>query len=292
MISATVTFAGRLVRIDGPEPVIGLARVVLAHHEVPRPAAPDATLTCAVAPGGAPATMSGEAGRRTWTLPADILDGGANWFFYYGFAKALHVVWADLGLIAVHGGLLVDCDDTAVLVVGHRHDGKSSTAAGWLDEGGRLAGDDTALMDMRCDPPLFSGLLREMHLDRELAALLPGLDGVADAEPYLPGRPRVGYDWAGRFPGQVMAKPVSISAVVRTRVDRTRETSARPLPAGSGWDVVRSTLEADPGVAEAIPAARRHLGRLTAWEVTWGPDIWTSRGKHLGFLRRLLGAAG
>jgi hypothetical protein len=285
--SASFEFAGRAVRVDGAGEVVDMIAEVLAHHAAPAAAA-SAVLTCTVATEPADASaLSGPLGRRHWIVPADILGNGFNWFFYHGFAAVLARLWADLGLVGLHGGLLVDGENKGVLVVGDRHDGKSSVAAGWLDEGGRLASDDTALLDVHLDPPMASGFLRELHLDKALVPMLPGLTGLGEAEPYLPGRPRLGYDWIERFPGQMVAYPVVVAAVIRTRVDSTRPSAGRRLPVGSAWRLsVKAAGGADAGAC--LSPARAFLESLDAWEVTWGPDVWTTPGKHFAVLRSLL----
>jgi hypothetical protein len=291
MVEALFTFAGHSLRVEGWPDAVRLARGVLRHHERPAAAAASAVLAfvpaaaaCAVTPG----LLRRDERTWTWSVPRDIVRAGPDWFFYHGFAWALHQMWDALGFVRLHAALLYGERSGGILVAGERHDGKSSVAAGWLGQGGALATDDTVLLNPAGRPPLAAGVLRELHLDSRLFPMLPGLDGLADSEPYLPGRSRVRYDWVTRYPAQVVRGPVSVDAVIRTRVSAGGPTSARRVDGPEAAGIVRAAVEGEPGRLE--PAAE-WLAGVPAWEVTWGPDLWSMPGLHYAYLTGLLEVA-
>jgi hypothetical protein len=292
MASATFMFGGRALRVEGRSDAVGLARAVLRHHEHPAASEAEAgavlrLIRCDAGAGAAANTARGRAPAWTWAVPEHVVRDGPDWFFYYGFAQVLHQVWDGLGFVRLHGALLCGEESGGILVTGERHDGKSSVAAGWLEQGGALATDDTVLLDAYGCPPRGVGVLRELHLDRSLAPVLTRLDGLAEAEPYLPGRPRIRYDWVTRFPAQVVRVPVAIGAVIRTRVAVGRPTSARRIGQPAAAEVIRAAVEGDTG---RLGPARQWLDSVPVWEVTWGPDLWSMPGMHRGYLGELCSA--
>jgi hypothetical protein len=282
------SIAGHRIDVVAPSGVTDAIAHLLRYHADAAAPAPSALVRLDLADGEAAPACTLEhtdAGMRTsvWTIPAASSAWSPERVYYRALFAILARVLASLDVVRLHGALLAEERLGGVLLLGDRGAGKSSTSAAWVHEGGAVATDDTVLVG--ADGRVY-GLHRELHVDPDLASRLPGLPGLSTAVEYLPGSHRLAYDWCADFPDRRAARVDPVAHVVASRVDAGASTTLRPLSDEELRDLIATAIEAEKENALISAAARDAAVTLLAgahgWDATWGADVWTRPGKHIG----------
>jgi hypothetical protein len=231
-----------------------------------------------------------------WGFATDLSGWTAEHFFYWVLSPLLSEVLAELQIARLHGAMLCDAQIGTVLFLGDRGAGKSSTVAAWLESGGTVLTDDTLMLRENTGQVACYGLRRELHVDPALSEVLRGLPALDTAKPYLPGKPRLAYDWVRYFPEQQVDTLPPPEHIIHTGVLAAEATTATALTAPALARLVTQYFEQEPTNALLAPKTRavllQSLQQANGWNVRWGADIWQQDGKHVGFLRRQLSPSG
>lgn len=293
METVAIEFAKRIVafRVDGG--IASSLRYLFRHHHFSDAEADAVIVLRATRPPEERVPMLASFSQERF-VPSwhwEVPSGSGNWLAERLFYRIVHpVLFAALpkvGIARLQGALITD-DQQVVAVLGDRGHGKTTTAAGWIDGGGRLVTDKTILVTPT-QPWWFGGIYREMHLAPQSIEYLSKLPHLVEAEEYLPGRERLRYDWISHLGEQFVRYVSSPTIVIDSNVSDDSRTRAWRLTGPDAIDMVERHVALATENAELAHSAELvdRLCTACVWRVEWGNDVLSSPAKHYGFIRDL-----
>lgn len=196
-------------------------------------------------------------------------DASPERFYYRYLDFCLKQSLLRAGVLPIHAGYVADpARHRRWMLVGKSRSGKTTLCAGFLDAGWLLLTDDAVLLsigDGRC-----RSLRRPMHVDRRLAAQLPGFACIRSRPPYLEGRTKVSFEPRDAYGSQAIDELAGPTALVFPRLCDSAGSTVRAMHPSEARETVLANVPA--GAAAAVAAIESLIASVPAFAVDCGRD--------------------